>query len=83
MIPINSQQALQLLDEIVPPHLRSSRHGENYLGSRYAILRRYIEEMDIEVNFLRTEHRTVVNMLKAAQQPKESNWGSDWVDDGV
>jgi hypothetical protein len=36
------EQALQALDEAIPPHLRSNRHGEGFLGERYDIVRAFI-----------------------------------------
>jgi hypothetical protein len=37
-------QALQALDEVIPEHLRSSRHGSGFLGERYELLRKFIEQ---------------------------------------
>ena len=31
--------ALKALDEVIPTHLRTSRHGENFMGERYEVIR--------------------------------------------
>lgn len=38
-----AELALQALEEVLPPHLRSNRHGPSYLGDRYEYLKRFIE----------------------------------------
>jgi hypothetical protein len=38
-VPPAAAAALKALDEVIPPHLRSSRHGENFMGERYATIR--------------------------------------------
>lgn len=38
-------KALAALDEAIPAHLRSNRHGESFLGDRHETIRRAIEEL--------------------------------------
>lgn len=40
MDPHATSEALQALDDVIPPHLRSSRHGLNFMGERYDTIRR-------------------------------------------
>lgn len=42
MASVNSA-ALRALDEAIPPHLRRNKHGENFLGERYATIRAALE----------------------------------------
>lgn len=36
------KQALKWLEEVIPPELRSHRHGQSFLGERFDALKEYI-----------------------------------------
>jgi hypothetical protein len=40
---VKAQAALQALEDVIPPHLRSSRHGQNFMGARYDTIREALD----------------------------------------
>lgn len=47
-------RALQALEEAIPPHLRSNRHGESFMGERYETIRQALTHtgFDPEMGFI-------------------------------
>lgn len=56
-----SEEALRVLDEVIPPHLRSTRHGDSFMGERYDILRAAFSACDAEVKRLREALEAIVS----------------------
>lgn len=46
--PIHAMQAaaLEALEEVIPPHLRTNRHGANFMGERYEKIRAALAALD-------------------------------------
>lgn len=58
--------ALKALDEVIPPHLRASRHGEGFMGQRYDIIRH-----TLMTGLAHNDAIAALNELAALQQQPE------------
>jgi hypothetical protein len=43
-----SKDAIKALEEVIPPHLRTNRHGANFMGERYEVISAALQDGDRE-----------------------------------
>jgi len=55
-------EALRMLDELVPPHLRSTRHGEGFMGDRYTAIKEVLSNA-ADYEMVVRNHRQLVREL--------------------